>query len=119
MIVTGGVYWWKNHPWIIISNLGHSSGDLLIVNLTSLDDECADDECILVNSDYSWIKHPTAVAFSRAKRVGEKEFAAAVMQGQLREGNPKILPVECLNKIRRAALASKQLGKRNAALLGC
>jgi hypothetical protein len=51
----------------VISN-PDQNGKVLCVNLTSFDEECVDDECLLDENDYAWIEagHPTAVAFSKA-----------------------------------------------------
>jgi hypothetical protein len=109
--VAGNVYRWDNHPWIVISNPGHQSGKLLIVNLTSLDEECPDTECTLNKSDYAWIDHPTVVAFSRAKIVDEAQFIKAITANALKEGHPKTVPPACLAKIQAAARASREMAK--------
>jgi hypothetical protein len=115
----GEVYWRLGHPWIIISAPDHPSGKLLYVNLTTLDEDCPDDECVLTRADYSWIEdsHPTAVAFSRAKIAEARKFDEAIRQGHLRIGTLAAVSAACLVKIQRAALNSKQLSKEKKELL--
>jgi hypothetical protein len=115
----GEVYWRDRHPWIVISESGHSSGLILCVNLTTLDEECPDDECILHKADYEWIEdeHSTAVAFSRAKLWEESKFIEAIRRGILKAGRPKSIPEACLKKILTAARMSKQLGHKKKELL--
>jgi hypothetical protein len=119
VITLGEVYWWDGHPWIVISEPNHRSGKFLCVNLTTLDEDCPDDECILQKTDYAWIEtnHLTAVAFSRAKILETRQFNEAVNRGKLRAGFPPAISVECLKKIQEAARRSKQLGKDKRDLL--
>lgn len=119
MSLTGNVYWRDGHPWIVLSQAGHSSGYILCVNLTTLDEECVDDECILSKADYDWVeeKHPTAVAFSRARVWEESKFREAINRGLLTSGHPKSVSDACLKKIVKAAYSSKQLAKTKKNLL--
>ena len=119
MSLIGEVYWREGHPWIVISEAGHPSGCLLCVNLTTLDDECPDDECILHKADYEWIEdgHPTAVAFSRARLWEEGKFLEAIRRGILTSCRPKVVSQACLKKIVTAARISKQLGSKKKELL--
>jgi len=115
--LTGKVYWRNGHIWVVISVPSHRSGKLLYVNLTTLDNECVDDECILSTADYGWIKHRTAVAFTRALIAEARQFNEAIRLGLLQPGNPPSVPDQCLAKIQKAALTSKHLSNEKKMLL--
>lgn len=57
------------HIWIVLSDPAESpDGAILLVNLTTFTEKCADDCCILSPPDYPVLKHKTVVGFSRAKK---------------------------------------------------
>ena len=89
---------------------------MLLVSLTTFDDECEDDECVLTPEDYDELDHDTAVAFS-FKRVGPaKALNAAVKAGEFRVLDA--MPEEMLERILEAAEDSEYLGATHKALLG-
>jgi hypothetical protein len=92
-------------------------GGVLCVSLTTLDDECADDECVLDSSDYAWIKHPTAVAFSFARIWDVQNIESALQRGLLKVAHPPHLPEITFAKIRAAAKTSIYLDAEQKALL--
>ncbi len=104
------------HRWLILSSPSETVSDVLLVSLTTLDDECKDDECILSPEDYDDLDHKTAVAFS-FKRIGPaKALNAALAKGDFRELAP--MPKAVLARILKAAAKSDYLGEAHKALLG-
>lgn len=119
MVLIGATFYRVGHPWIVVSDPQHPSGKVLCVNLTTLDEECPDDECILDNSDYAWIEvnHPTAVAFSRARIWSVAKLDGCIQSGYLKRANPPVVPAATLAKIVSAAKISRELGANHKALL--
>ena len=119
MVPVGTTFIWAGHVWVVISDyLKHSDRKVLGVNLTTMDDECPDDECILDETHYSWIEpnHRTAVAFSRAKLWDSQKLFAHVGHTlpKPREGD---IPPGTVAIIIKCALASRELGEEIKALL--
>jgi hypothetical protein len=54
------------HIWIVITDPACTNGEILLVNLTTLPDDCVDDTCILGPADFSLLTRRTTVAYSRA-----------------------------------------------------
>jgi hypothetical protein len=83
------------------------------VNLTTLDDECPDDECVLGNADYAWIRpnHPTAVAFSRARIWDLAKLEAAIKSGLIKIPHPDMVPNATVLKVAAIAVKSVELRK--------
>ena len=58
-----------NHPprhiWVIISRPSDHHGQFLFVNLTTYNNKCVDDTCLLDPCDYQFLTHRTTVAYSR------------------------------------------------------
>ena len=104
------------HRWLVLSDPKRTGGDVLLVSLTSFDDECEDDECVLIPEDYDELDHDTAVAFS-FKRIGPaRALNAAVKAGDFRVLDA--MPEETLERILEAAGNSEYLGDTHKALLG-
>jgi len=59
----------SGHIWFNLTEPKKHDSSVLCVNFTTLDDECPDDECQILPSEYKWIEnnHPTVIAFSRAR----------------------------------------------------
>jgi hypothetical protein len=108
MLPPGFAFWRNGHPWIILTNPVPTTGKIVCVNLTSLDDQCADDECILDKTDYAWIEddHPTAVAFSYAQLWDVQKLDACIRKGLLKPAHPDRVPAKTLKKIRERALTA-------------
>lgn len=105
MLTPGQAFWRIDHPWIIITDPIPQSGKVLCVNLTTLDEDCVDDQCILSSADYAWIKrdHPTAVAFSYAQSYDIEKLESAIQKGLLKPVTPPKIPSGTLRKIREVA----------------
>jgi phage terminase large subunit-like protein len=119
-MATPGTAFWRNaHVWVIITDPVPTSGDVVCVNLTTFDTYCADDECVLTDKDFAWIKpnHPTAVAFSYARAWKIEKIVAEIQRGTLKLSQPPAVPAGTLEKIRNAATTSARLSNYMKALL--
>lgn len=104
------------HRWLVLSDPKRTGGDVLLVSLTSFDDECEDDECVLTPDDYDELDHDTSVAFS-FKRIGPaKALNAAVKANEFRLLDE--MPEKTLKRILEVAADSEYLGDTHKALLG-
>ncbi len=104
------------HRWLILSDPNRTGGDVLLVSLTTFDNECEDDECILTRKDYGELDHDTAVAFS-FKHIGPaKALNTAVKAGKFRV--LAAMPAVTLARILKAAANSDYLGATHKALIG-
>ncbi len=103
MLIPGQAFWRGGHPWIIITDPIPQSGAVVCVNLTTLDEDCVDDQCILTPADYGWIQHATAVAFSYARAWDVLKLDGVIAAGLLPPANPPQIPPKTLHTIRRVA----------------
>ena len=119
MFSKGDAFWCEGHVWIILSDPSQNGGEVLLANLTTLDDECPDDECILDETHYAWIKpnHPTAVAFSRFRIWNADRLSAAIGLKLVTAAHPKALPVSTISKIVAAARVSRELSGKAKRML--
>lgn len=119
MFSKGDGFWCEGHVWIILSDPSKNDGQVLLVNLTTLDDDCPDDECILDETHYAWIKpnHPTAVAFSRFRIWNVARLSAAIGLKLVNAAHPKSLPGGTISKIIAAAKVSRELSRKAKGML--
>jgi hypothetical protein len=119
VLTSGSAFIRHGHVWFILSEPGRNGGKVLCVNITTLDEDCVDDECVLKHSDFAWIEpnHPSAVAFSRAKVWDYERIEDAMKQGILRLCRCPIVPRTTLQKVIEAAKKSKELSQDLKALL--
>jgi hypothetical protein len=110
-------FWRDNHVWFVLTDPLPGKGKVLCVSLTTLDAECADDECVLDASDYGWIKHQTAAAFSFARIWDVQKLDLALQRGLLKVAHPSHLSASTFDKIRAVALKSIYLDAEQKALL--
>jgi hypothetical protein len=104
------------HIWVVLSDPQRTGGDLLMVNLTSLTEECVDDLCVLGPEDFELLSHKTTVAYSR-HRAGP----VAGLEGLIDNGSfsvVKPVPPAVLKRILDGARRSAQLPAARKALLG-
>ena len=118
-VVRGSAFFRAGHPFFVLSDPALNAGKVLCVNLTTLDDECADDECILDENDYAWIKpnHPTAVAFSRARVWDVTKLEYCLETGFLKPAHPPIVPAATIEKVLAVAKTARELSPDQKALL--
>ena len=119
VLTTGSAFIWDGHVWFILSDPQANRGEVLCVNLTSLDAECPDDECFLDHSDYGWIEmnHKTVVAFSRARIWNASKIQMAIAKGLIKCPTLNVVPKATVSKVIKAALASRELGADMKAFL--
>jgi hypothetical protein len=104
------------HRWLILSDPSKTGGDVLLVSLTTFDDDCEDDECVLTPEDYAPLDHDTAVAFSFKRTGPAKALNEAVKAGEFRVLDA--MPEGTLARILETAARSDFLGAAHKALLG-
>jgi hypothetical protein len=119
VVVLGTAFYRVGHPFFVISDPAANNGKVLCVNLTTLDEDCPDDECILDENDYAWIKpnHPTAVAFSRARVWDAVKLDHCLQSGELHPANPPIVPAVTVAKVVAAAKIARELSADKKAFL--
>jgi hypothetical protein len=107
------------HIWFNLTEPTRGNSFVLCVNLTTMDEECADDECRLSHSDYRWVEldHPTVVAFSRARVWDARKIVLALKSGLLRRPVEGDIPKAALAKVIRSATTSRELSPDFKALL--
>lgn len=118
-MTTGTAFVWDGHIWFVLSNPRKNSGKVLCANLTTLDEECPDDECPLAHPDYAWIQpnHKTTVAFSRAKVWEVSKIEKAIAAGIIKQPTPNTIPSVTISKIIQRAKSSRELSPEKRAML--
>jgi hypothetical protein len=104
------------HIYVVLSDPAQTGGSILLVNLTTLDDDCVDDACILGAEDYRpFLTHATTVAYSRAQAGTAARLQALVEGGHFRLIAP--IPPPTLAKILKGAHQSRELSDRQKQLV--
>lgn len=104
------------HIWVIISDTVKTGGWFVFVNLTTLNENCIDDVCILQNEDYPpFLTQPTTVAYSRHKIGNVKNMEMLLHLGHFHD--MPAIPPETLNKIVNGAHQTLELPKAAKSLL--
>ena len=102
------------HLWILISDPAQDPQQVLIVNLTTLDDR-KEKVCLLHVGDHPWIRHETCVNYADAvvttvpKLLTAKDAGAIVLQ--------QPFSATVLQRIREGAMDSARLSLDNAEIL--
>ena len=78
-----------------------------MVNWTTLDEECVDDECRLQPGDHPLVCHESSMAYSRAHLWREERILFALENGALEAFEP--LSDAVLKRVVDAARASREL----------
>jgi hypothetical protein len=117
--VLGTAFYREGHPFFVISDPAANGGKVLCVNLTTLDEDCVDDECILDENDYAWIKpnHPTVVAFSRARVWDAALIDQCLQNGYLHAPNPPVVPAATVAKVVTIGQNARELSPDHRAFL--
>ena len=71
------------HSHVILSEPFDSAGHVLIVNWTTLDEECIDEACVLQPGDHPALQHASTMAYSRAHLWREDKIVFAIANGSL------------------------------------
>ncbi len=82
-----------SHPHVVLSEPFGPAGQVLIVNWTTLDEECIDEACMLHCGDHPAIQHTSTMAYSRAHLWREERILFALANDSLRELAPVALTV--------------------------
>jgi hypothetical protein len=82
-----------SHPHVILSDPFGVERHVLVVNWTTLDEECIDDACVLQAGDHAAISHPSSMAYSRAHLWREEKILFAVANGSVTDLAPVSAPV--------------------------
>ena len=104
------------HIWIVITDPARTGGEILIVNLTSLTEECVDDACILAQADFALLTHDTTVAYSRSQIGTDAKLDGLITQGVFTVVTP--VPGATLQKILEGARNSRELSADKKRLIG-
>ena len=72
------------HLWVVISQAHVDPDHVVIVNLTSHDDQEKDSSCVLDVEDHPWIKHKTSVRYRDARIAKDAELDLLVKTGALK-----------------------------------
>ena len=117
MLSKGAAFIRDGHVWVVLSEPAANNGQVLCANITSFDDECPDDECFLTAQDYSWVKHQSVIAFSRARIWNAGKISKCIQDGTLKCPHPKSLPPATVSKIIEIGLLSRELSQEQKAYL--
>jgi hypothetical protein len=104
------------HIWIVLTDPTRTGGDILLVNLTSLTEDCVDDACILTPADYALLTHQTTVAYSRAQVGTAAKLDELVQSGEFTLTKP--VPPATLQKLLQGARNTRELSAANKRLIG-
>jgi hypothetical protein len=102
--------------WIVIADPVRTGGDILLVNLTSLAEDCVDDACILEPEDFVLLTHQTTVAYSRSQAGTTEKLQELIEQGVFTEVTA--IPPGTLRRILQGALDSRELSAAKKRLVG-
>ena len=119
MLNKGTTFIRNGHIWFNITEPKPDNRDVLCVNLTSLDEDCPDDECPITRSEYGWVKagYPTTIAFSRAKIWNADKIAACLQSKELKKPHQGDVPAATVLKVIGVAWASRELSDALRAML--
>src|SRR5437870_13222063 len=102
------------HLWIVISDPAVDPGQVLIVNLTTLD-ERKEKVCLLHVGEHPWVRHETCVNYADAVVTTVSKLLAAKDAGAIMLQEP--LAPAALQRIRDAAMDSTRISLDNADIL--
>ena len=111
MLEKGTTFIRQGHIWFNLTEPTRHSTSVLCVNLTTLDDECPDDECLIECAEYKWVEdgHPTAIAFSRARIWDSEKIESSLANGTLKKPHHGDVSKTTVNKVLKVAAKSVQL----------
>lgn len=104
------------HIWIVLTAPARTNGEILLVNLTSLTDDCVDDVCILEPNDFTLLTHQTTVAYSRSQ-VGTTAKLDELIEQNVFTAVTSVPPAT-LQKILQGARDSRELPADKKRLIG-
>jgi len=95
------------HIYVPLFDAQKTDDEMLLLNFTTLRENCVDDACILKPDDYPELSHATTVAYSRAMMGGKSAFLRAVKAGHFIRLDD--LPTATLQRIIAGAHQSDEL----------
>lgn len=104
------------HIWVVLSDPNRTGGEILLVNLTSLTDDCVDDACILEPEDFVLLTTRTTVAYSRSQ-VGRSQLLDALIANR-QFTQVTAVPQATLQRMLQGGNCSPELSSAKKALLG-
>lgn len=104
------------HIWVVLSDPQRAGGDILMVNMTTLTEDCVDDLCILGPADFQLLTHRTTVAYSRYRTGPVTGLQTLIDNGSFTVITP--IPAATLQKILDGAQRSPQIPASKKSLLG-
>ena len=104
------------HIWVVLSDPQRTFGTILVVNMTTLAENCVDDLCAIGPEDYSLLDHATTIAYSRHRAGPAAGLEAAVQRGDFSIITP--VPQATLRRILAGASNSLQIPTAKKYLLG-
>jgi hypothetical protein len=104
------------HIWVVLTDPGRTNGEILLVNLTSLTDDCVDDVCVLEPTDFALLTHQTTVAYSRSQVGTTAKLDYLIEQGVFTEVTA--VPAVTLQRILSGARDSRELSADKKRLIG-
>lgn len=111
MLEKGTTFIRSGHIWFNLTEPKKHDSSVLCVNFTTLDDECPDDECQILPSEYKWIEnnHPTVIAFSRARIWDAEKIKSCLVSGTLKKPRFGDVPKSTVSKVLKIAQKSREL----------
>ncbi|MBI2926215.1 MAG: hypothetical protein HYY24_10985 [Verrucomicrobia bacterium] len=103
------------HVHMVVSEPFGPTEQVVIVNWTTLDEQCVDDACLLQPGDHPALRHTSSVAYSMAQLWRIARIAFAIDNGLLVELEP--LSPSVLKRIITGASASPEFPKHWTRLL--
>ena len=82
-----------SHPHVVLSEPFGSDAQVLVVNWTTLDEECVDGACLLQGGEHPALRHPSTMAYSRAHLWRKEKILFAMANGAVAELAPVSLPL--------------------------
>ncbi len=103
------------HVHLVMSEPFGPEHRVVVVNWTTLDEQCIDDACLLEPGDHPAIRHTSSVAYLRAQLWRVARICYAIENGLLAELEPLAPPV--CKRIIAGAWASPEFQRRWTRLL--
>lgn len=104
------------HIWVVLSDPQRTGGDILMVNMTTLTENCVDDLCSLGPEDFDLLTHTTTVAYSRHRAGPVTALHRLIDEGSFAVVKP-VAPAT-LQKILDGARRTGQIPAARKVLLG-
>jgi len=95
------------HVHVVLSEPSGATREILVVNWTTLDEDCVDDACVLQPGEHPAVHRASSMAYSRAHLWRADQVVFALQNGVLEELNA--VSPEVLRRMTSGALTSPEL----------